>query len=117
MGQDRQTPESLLYCPFSISNPNFSYEVVVFGNRNEPRYQDRVTTTTLSDVRLFSNASSEGALFRGPDDPSVTIPHGYNTQQGLVARYTDVRPDDSGKLTLTLTGEMRYANAFYLKAE
>jgi alkaline phosphatase len=50
---------------FTGLDPTLRYEVVLFGNRNNTSYAGRTTTTTLSDVVGFTNASTPGAIFQG----------------------------------------------------
>lgn len=103
---------------FTGLDPNLSYELVLFGNRNETSYTDRMTTTAISDVISFLNTSTRGSNFSGTSDPTVTITSGYNTANGYVARFTGINPGADGDMLITVsspTGKF-YANALMLKA-
>ena len=99
-------------------DPNLSYEFVLFGNRNNAPYTDRLTTTAISDVESFTNSSTPGATFTGPSDPSVTIVNGDNTTNGYVARFTNINPGADGDMLITVSSadDHFYANALMLKA-
>ena len=77
-----------------------------------------MTTTTISDVVSFTNASTPGATFSGETDPAVTIVNGDNTVNGYVARFTNVNSGADGDMLITVsspTGRF-YANALMLRA-
>ena len=103
---------------FTGLDPNLRYEFVLFGNRNEASYTNRLTTTVISDVSSFTNASTPGANFSGPSDPSVAIVNGYNTINGYVARFANIKPGADGDMRVTASsGDGHfYANAVMLKA-
>ena len=86
---------------FSGLDPQLHYEVVVFGNRNNSRYTDRISRTTLSGAQSFRNESSRRRLFNGANDPSTTIVNGSNTSNGYVARYTQIAPGTDGTIQIT----------------
>ncbi|BBO17612.1 conserved hypothetical protein [Candidatus Brocadia pituitae] len=103
---------------FTGLDPNLNYEFVLFGNRNNASYTNRSTTTTISDITSFTNTSTPGATFSGSTDPAVTIVNGYNTVNGYVARFTDIKPGSDGDLLITVTSPTNqfYANALMLRA-
>jgi len=103
---------------FSNLDPSMSYELVLFGNRNNESYTDRFTTITLSDVDSFINASTPGTDFTGPNDPSVTIMNGYNTTNGYVGRFININPGIDGTMLVTVSSSdgRFYMNALMLKA-
>ncbi|MEK7123756.1 MAG: hypothetical protein AAB851_02570, partial [Patescibacteria group bacterium] len=99
-------------------DPNLNYEFVLFGNRNNTSYTNRTTTTTISDVMSFTNASTPGATFSGANDSAATITNGYNTVNGYIARFTNIKPGADGDMLITVsspTGQF-YANALMLRA-
>jgi alkaline phosphatase len=103
---------------FSGLDPSLSYELVLFGNRNNTSYTDRFTTITLSDVEAFINTSTSGTDFTGPDDPTVTIMNGYNTANGYVGRFVNINPGVDGTMLITISSSdgRYYMNALMLKA-
>ncbi|MBN1673844.1 MAG: lamin tail domain-containing protein [Kiritimatiellae bacterium] len=98
--------------------PGLRYEIVLFGNRAEASYTDRLTRVTLSDAVTFENASTPGAQFTGAGDPATVLGNGANTASGLVARYRNVEPGDDGRVLITVSngGSKLYLNALMLKA-
>ncbi|BBO18231.1 conserved hypothetical protein [Candidatus Brocadia pituitae] len=103
---------------FTGLDPDLNYEFVLFGNRNDAPYNNRSTTTTISDVTAFTNASTPGTAFSGATDPAVTIVNGDNTANGHVARFTNIHPGADGDILITVsspTGKF-YANALMLRA-
>jgi hypothetical protein len=103
---------------FTDLDPNMSYELVLFGNRNNSSYTDRFTTITLSDVESFINTSTSGTDFTGPDDQAVTIMNGYNTVNGYVGRFVNINPGTDGTMLITVSSSdgRYYMNALMLKA-
>ena len=103
-------------------NPSLSYQVSLFGNRDEVQYLDRFTKTTIAGVERFRNLSSTGANFAGVNDDSVVILHGFNSENGFIARFTQIDPGADGAFSLTVSdggsGEppKHYINAFCLEA-
>jgi hypothetical protein len=109
---------------FEHLDADLTYELVLFGNRNEESYTDRRTRVILSGAESFSNTSTPGALIATtstPDD-TTTIVNGYNTVNGFVARYRDIRCGEDGSLRITIPNEdthpdfKYYLNAIMLKA-
>ncbi|MBN1669821.1 MAG: lamin tail domain-containing protein [Kiritimatiellae bacterium] len=99
-------------------DPAMTYEVVLYGNRAETAYTDRLTTSTIQDVDSFENYSSAGADFSGVSDASVTICNGGNTTAGQIARFTRIVPGSDGDFEVVVTSPSGgyYANALMLKA-
>ncbi|MBN1674321.1 MAG: chitobiase/beta-hexosaminidase C-terminal domain-containing protein, partial [Kiritimatiellae bacterium] len=89
------------------------YELVLFGNRDNAGYTDRLTTVTVSDAASFENASTPGAAFSGPSDDSTVVCNGWNTQNGYVVRYARIDPGPDGDVLLTVSDN---ASLFYLNA-
>jgi len=103
-------------------NPNLRYELVVYSDRDEAAYADRMHHSVLSDADGFRNASSEGTAVGTTSmaDDTVTYCSGYNAAAGLVARFTDIDPGTNGQVTLTLDCDVgsdhyTYANALMLR--
>ena len=107
---------------FRALNPDLAYHLTLFGNRNHPGYTNRLTRSTISGVAHFVNTSSLGADYEGPMDETTTIAHGFNTENGYVVSYTDIRPGSDGTFSVTLSKDvvsedaLFYANAFCLEA-
>ncbi|MBN1674873.1 MAG: fibronectin type III domain-containing protein [Kiritimatiellae bacterium] len=101
---------------FTGLDPALRYEFVLFGNRAEPAYTDRLSTVRISDVTAFENRSSPGTGAAAADD-SVTIVNGDNTANGYVARFADIEPGADGDMLVTVSdGASRfYANALMLR--
>ncbi|MBN1671398.1 MAG: lamin tail domain-containing protein [Kiritimatiellae bacterium] len=107
---------------FAGLNPSLNYEFVLFGNRNVSSYTTRLSGITISDADAFSNGSTPGSDFSGASDPSTVICHGWNTDNGFVARFRDIQPGADGDFVITVadggsaSGVRYYANAFMLKS-
>ncbi|MBN1674039.1 MAG: fibronectin type III domain-containing protein [Kiritimatiellae bacterium] len=102
---------------FSGLDPALSYEVVVFGNRDNALYTDRITKNWIGGADSFVNAASAGADFSGPADASTGIANGYNTANGYVARFTEVDPGADGLFELHVyDNESATAPKFYVNA-
>ena len=106
---------------FSGMDPSLRYEIVLFGNRDEPLYTDRLTTVTLSGVEPgFANTSSSGAGIQTTTltNDTTVLTNGYNTVNGYVARYTQVDPGPDGACLVTCSDNDSkfYANAVSLRA-
>jgi len=90
------TPVSPSYatCTFTGLNPSKLYSVVLTGARGNSAYTARHTIFQISDVDAFTNASSTGATFSGPVDPTVEFQHGlqHKREHGLCRSFTNVRP-------------------------
>ena len=103
-------------------NPTTRYRVTLFGNRHQPRYQDRITKTTLTKATAFKNESTPGAAFSGPRSPSTRIVHGMNTERGYLTRFTDIIPNLQGEIEIRVTdggssdGHHPYVNALSCEA-
>ncbi|MBN1670081.1 MAG: VCBS repeat-containing protein [Kiritimatiellae bacterium] len=109
---------------FGDLDPELRYEVVLFGNRANAGYTDRMSAVTLGGARSFVNASTAGAARRTTvlADDTTVICHGVNTANGYVARFTGVDPGPDGRFTLSVAdgGSANppkfYANAVMLRA-
>ena len=103
---------------FTGLDPNLNYEFVLFGNRNNTSYTNRMTTTTISEVESFTNASTPSTDFSGETDPAVTIVNGYNTVNGYVARFININAGADGDMLIIVsspTGQF-YVNVLMLRA-
>jgi len=106
---------------FSGMDPGFRYELVVFGNRDTAAYTGRISTLVLTGVESdFVNESTEPGTIGTttvPDD-TTTIANGYNTTNGLVARWTNIDPGGDGAMLVTVYDETSkyYVNALMLRA-
>ncbi|MBN1672277.1 MAG: fibronectin type III domain-containing protein [Kiritimatiellae bacterium] len=96
------------------------YELTLFGNRADPAYGARTTTTILEDVEGFVNTSSAGAMIgtAGLTDDTTAIANGYNSENGFVARYDQIEPGADGEIRIRVpawngTGA---AGRYYLNA-
>ncbi|MBN1669829.1 MAG: fibronectin type III domain-containing protein [Kiritimatiellae bacterium] len=98
-------------------DPAKRYELVLFGNRDNPAYTERLTTITLSGAAGFSNRSSDGTDYHGTSDAAVTLCNGYNTASGYVARYVSIDPGSDGELLVTVADGTSgcYVNALMLR--
>ena len=77
---------------FDGLDPDKRYTIVLTGNRNNGNYvAARFTRVTLIGADTYTNTSTEGVIFNGPD--SVSLSTGFNPQ-GYVARWTDVTAAD-----------------------
>ena len=99
-------------------DPALRYELVLFGNRDVAGYTGRYTTFTLAGASNFVNASTAGALYAGPADPTTIVTNGWNRTDGFVARYRRIAPGTDGAFTVTAGNEPSkfYANALMLSA-
>ncbi|MBN1676826.1 MAG: hypothetical protein JXR37_37645 [Kiritimatiellae bacterium] len=102
-------------------DPATPYDIVLYGDRNNPAYQTRakrrVTKVSLSDAESFANISSEGAGFSGETDNSTVITNGYNNRDGFVAWFTDIEPGQDGRVVITVAdGGSKDSPRFYVNA-
>ena len=109
---------------FSGMSSSKRYEVVVFGNRDRTSYTNRISKIRIDGTGNgnFKNKSTFGSTYSNADDPETIIVNGYNTQEGYVARFTDIDPGGNGEITITISdgGSVsplkQYVNAVLLKA-
>lgn len=108
---------------FSGLDPEEAHEVVLFGNRDNAPFSNRLTTVTIEGATAFLNASTPGAVITGPGGATTTLANGDNTAAGMVARYTHVRsaPDGTFRLTIPAADSTEpsryYVNALMLRAQ
>ena len=100
---------------FSGLDPDLRYELVLFGNRDEAAYGDRITEYTISGVTSFLNESTQGAEVSGIDGETTRISNGDNTENGYVARYTRIKVGEDGSMIVVVSGGRHYLNALSLK--
>ena len=105
---------------FTGMNPQLTYEIAVFGNRNQPSYTSRTTKCIITGAPSFVNDSTPGASVSTTytTGDSTTSVNGYNTQNGYVARYSQVESGGDGAMRITVpawsgSGE---AGRYYLNA-
>ena len=84
-------------------NPLMNYRVVVYGNRARAKYVDRLSRTTLKGATFFVNESTLGSGFGGEQDASTVIANGYNTDEGYVARFSDVSSGPDGEIVVVVS--------------
>jgi hypothetical protein len=114
---------SPLVLAFSGLDPAEAHEVVLFGNRDNAPFSNRLTIVTIEGATAFLNASTPGAVITGPGGATTTLANGDNTAAGLVARYTDVRSALDGTFRLTIPAAdsteagRYYVNALMLRAQ
>ncbi|MBN1674132.1 MAG: fibronectin type III domain-containing protein [Kiritimatiellae bacterium] len=103
---------------FAGLDPALRYECVLFGNRDNAAYTDRLTTVTIAGAERFANRSSAGASYSGESDPATVVCNGWNTKGGRVARFADIAPGADGTFSLTVSDPAGrfYANAVMLQA-
>ena len=104
---------------FSGMSSSHLYEVVVFGNRDRTSYTNRISKITIAGANTFKNKSTYGAVYTDADDPDTIIVNGYNTQEGYVARFTDIQTNGAITITISDGGSASppkpYVNAVMLK--
>ena len=78
---------------FTNLDPNKDYTLTLSANRGDPLYaEQRFTRVTLAGADAYTNTSSAGVVVYGDD--SVSLSTGYNTANGYVAQWTDIRALD-----------------------
>ena len=100
---------------FSGMDPTLAYTLVLFNNRD--KYEDRNTKYILAGADSFANESSAGATVSTvamPNDATQII--ASNTVDGLVAKYTQIKPGSDGSILVTVDGTQPYVNALMLQA-
>ncbi|MFA7486059.1 MAG: PASTA domain-containing protein, partial [Phycisphaerae bacterium] len=104
---DSAPPAGNLVLTLSNMNPDKTYNIAFYGNRNDYTW-DRASLVTISGADYFTNKSSVGLdnnnnpLFSGPDDDSTRIPSD-NTATGYVAYFADVECGSDGEVVLTIS--------------
>lgn len=83
---------------FTGLDPDKAYEVVTSVNRGNSGYTTRTTQFTISGIDSATQASTSGVTVNSPTQ--VTFCTGYNTVNGYVARWTDIRCGADGAFTL-----------------
>jgi hypothetical protein len=84
---------------FTGLDPAKRYTVVLTGERGDVRYTNRNTKFTLTGADSFTNSSSVGIPYSGPN--WVEFNTGYNAVNGFVARFTDINPGANGSMLVT----------------
>ncbi len=106
---------------FSGMNSARRYEIVVFGNRGVPSYTDRLSKIKIEGALGFKNKSTFGSDFTDANDPETNMVNGFNTQDGYVARFTDIDPGGDGNINIIISDggsaspSRNYVNALMLK--
>ena len=83
---------------FAGLDPSKEYEFVTSCNRNNSGYTGRVTKFTISGIESCAQASTPGVDVLSNE--SVSFCSGYNTVNGYVARWTNIRPAANGTFTV-----------------
>jgi hypothetical protein len=90
-------------------NPAMVYKFATVANRNNSSYTNRFTTFIIGDVTTATNTSSVRPGVGVTRTMSVfyqdssTIWTGYNTNNGYVARWTNIQPGADGDFVVTAT--------------
>ena len=96
------------------------YELVFFGNRDVAGYTARQGAFTISGAAHFTNTSSAGTTILSQHAAQDTTEYctGYNTENGYVARFSDIDPGPDGVVTVALasTTSGNYVNTLCLSA-
>ena len=75
---------------FEDLDPTKTYVISLTANRGNSGYANsRYTRVTIEGADSFTNASTEGVVVHS--DASVSFSTGYNSENGYVARWTDIR--------------------------
>lgn len=90
---------------FSNLDPAATYTFVATANRDgtgsgDPAYTERFTRYTISGMDAATNASSSGVAVYDPEGYSVYFCTGYNTENGYVAQWRNIRCGDDGSFTV-----------------
>ena len=107
---------------FSEMNPDHRYEIVVFGNRDNVSYNNRLSKITIEGAASFRNKSTFGTNFVDISSPDTVIVNGNNTEDGHVARFTEIDPEDDGLIRIVISdggsdvSPRNYVNALMLRA-
>ena len=113
---------------FTGLDPATAYTLVFYGDRGSYGWE-RASRVRLADVDAFVNESSgaddnpramlAGALYAGPDDPTVRLP--ASNPRGYVARFTGINPGADGTMVLEILADGaspykgKYASAVMLQ--
>ncbi|MBN1675390.1 MAG: sulfatase-like hydrolase/transferase [Kiritimatiellae bacterium] len=105
---------------FSGLDTGLRHELVLFGNRGVSAYTGRTTAVQLSGAEPgFRNDSSAGVAVSTTvlSNDTSTVCNGYNTANGYVARFTDVRAGADGTIALVLSAaaDKYYANGLMIR--
>ena len=109
-------------------NPSKVYDITLTANRNDAAYTDRWTKVTIEGADDFTNNSSSGVSVADPGNFStqnaVSFCTGYNTENGYVARWTNISPGTDGSFSVKSEmetgfdgGEKGYAMSAFRLAE
>ncbi|MBN1673309.1 MAG: hypothetical protein JXR37_19845, partial [Kiritimatiellae bacterium] len=85
---------------FAGLDPQARYEIVLFGNRNEPACTGELSRCRIAGADRFVNLSSANVRPDWSGTADTVIAHGYNTAAGYVARYTLVEPGADGRVDI-----------------
>ena len=77
--------DSDLVLTLSGLSQELNYSVVLFGNRGNPSYTDRLTEVLIQGADSFTNESTPGSDFTGPSADTSRLVNGYNDETGHVA--------------------------------
>ena len=81
---------------FTDLDPNKTYTFATSSNRdkNDSDYTNRYSMYTISDADEYTNASSDGVIENS--NSSVSFCTGYNTENGYIAKWTQISPGSDG---------------------
>ncbi len=108
-------PDSPLALMFEGLDTAKSYTIIFYVDRAKYGW-DRAGLVTLAKHNGFKNRSSSGrdnqgnSLFDGSDDNSTRLPS--DNVNGYIARFTNVIPNTSGEIMLTVNWDGKHANRF-----
>ncbi len=106
---------------FSGMNPNHRYEMVIFGNRDNENYTNRISKVTIEGAASFKNKSTFGTDVEITSADTIII-NGTNKENGYVARFTDIDPEADGFVKIIISdggsqsAPRNYVNALMLRA-
>ena len=80
-------------------DPTKAYNITLTANRDKSAYQNqRYTRVTIEGGNDYQNESSQGVSINS--NASVSFSTGYNTENGYVARWVNIRPGSDGSFSI-----------------
>ncbi|MEZ5105132.1 MAG: DNRLRE domain-containing protein [Draconibacterium sp.] len=89
---------SYIELTFTGLDASKTYTFATSANRANSEYTERISKFTLSDVDAATNSSTSGVT--EIDNLSVSFSTGYNTENGYVARWTEIQSGADGDFTV-----------------
>jgi hypothetical protein len=91
--------DSFAKVTFNNLDPTKVYNITLTANRDKSAYQDqRYTRVTIEGGNDYQNESSQGVIINS--NASVSFSTGYNTENGYVARWVNIRPGSDGSFSI-----------------